>query len=233
MLMQIIGHRGAAGLAPQNSLASIQAAIKAGVDGIEFDIRTTADNQLILSHDDSLKRTHDIDTKISDSTLDDLRQVIENKGQTIATLDDVLKINHSPGWFIEGKGDGWARPLAEKLKDSPNNTLTHVISFNHRELSTFSKLKPQISCYALSYSPIFALFSATKYDFEGIDLFFLALNPVAYWLAKRRNLKIIVFTINKLWLARIFYKLYPDITLTTNTPQLMQSLRAKKDKSAT
>lgn len=49
--MKIIGHRGARGLAPENTLESIQAALTAGADGIEIDTHVTADNVIVLSHD--------------------------------------------------------------------------------------------------------------------------------------------------------------------------------------
>lgn len=49
--MLIIGHRGAAGLAPENTLESLTAGMDAGADILEFDIRSTADHTLILAHD--------------------------------------------------------------------------------------------------------------------------------------------------------------------------------------
>ena len=67
--MNIIGHRGAAGLAKENTLASIEAAIKNKVDGIEFDIYVTKDNQIVLSHEDNLLRTFSIDKNLSSLSL--------------------------------------------------------------------------------------------------------------------------------------------------------------------
>lgn len=49
--MLIIGHRGAAGMAPENTIASLQAALDAGADVIEFDARVTADGVPVLVHD--------------------------------------------------------------------------------------------------------------------------------------------------------------------------------------
>ncbi len=53
---EIVGHRGAAGLAPENTLASFEAALEAGCDRIEFDLRTTADGELVVFHDARLGR---------------------------------------------------------------------------------------------------------------------------------------------------------------------------------
>jgi len=52
----IIAHRGASVEAPENTLAAIRAAQEAGADWVEWDARVTADGQLLLQHDDSLKR---------------------------------------------------------------------------------------------------------------------------------------------------------------------------------
>src|SRR4051812_36790781 len=49
--MLVIGHRGAAGLAPENTLESLRAGLDAGADILEFDVRLTSDNIPVLSHD--------------------------------------------------------------------------------------------------------------------------------------------------------------------------------------
>ena len=55
--MQVIGHRGAAALAPENTRESFDRALSLGVDAIETDIRATSDGKLILIHDKRLDRT--------------------------------------------------------------------------------------------------------------------------------------------------------------------------------
>jgi glycerophosphoryl diester phosphodiesterase len=52
--MLVIGHRGAKGLAPENTLSSLQAGIAAGVDMIEIDLRRAKDGRIVLSHDPDL-----------------------------------------------------------------------------------------------------------------------------------------------------------------------------------
>lgn len=55
--MQVIGHRGAAALAPENTIEGFDVALALGVDGIETDIRETSDGELVLIHDRRLDRT--------------------------------------------------------------------------------------------------------------------------------------------------------------------------------
>ncbi len=55
--MQVIGHRGAATLAPENTWEGFDVALSVQVDAIETDIRETRDGELILMHDERLDRT--------------------------------------------------------------------------------------------------------------------------------------------------------------------------------
>lgn len=54
--MQIIGHRGASGHAPENTLASFRLAFEMGCDGVEFDVQQSADGKLLVFHDWQLER---------------------------------------------------------------------------------------------------------------------------------------------------------------------------------
>jgi len=71
-----IGHRGAPSQAPENTLASVRAALRTGVDGVEFDVWYTADRKMIVIHDDRLARTTDGgDARVEEKTLAELRQL--------------------------------------------------------------------------------------------------------------------------------------------------------------
>ena len=69
----VVGHRGAGGefaqIAPENSLAAIRAALWMGQDGVELDVRHTADDQLVVMHDGSVDRTTDGTGSVSGMTL--------------------------------------------------------------------------------------------------------------------------------------------------------------------
>ena len=54
---RVIGHRGAAGRAPENTLAGLRRAKQLGCEAVEFDVRLTADGALVLCHDATLDRT--------------------------------------------------------------------------------------------------------------------------------------------------------------------------------
>lgn len=93
--MIIFGHRGAAGEAPENTIAALQHAIGLGITHFEIDIRLSADEELVVLHDSNLLRTAGIDQDIHDIQAKDLAD-IEVQGRNgertrgIPTLEALL-----------------------------------------------------------------------------------------------------------------------------------------------
>lgn len=226
--MKIIGHRGAAWLALENTLESFRAAKQAGVDAIEFDIHLTRDGEFVVSHDTTTGRTGDQDLVIKDHTLKQLKSVLLHNGERMPTLEEAVEAIGDTRIVVETKGSKWARPLAKKLQHYPNADII-VIAQDHRELARFRKLMPGMPAYVVQrFNPIDTLqtlHDAHQHQFTGVDLNFWLLTPLTYWLAERYKLDIIVYSVNHLWIARFLRFLFPDITITTDRPDRLQSLR--------
>jgi glycerophosphoryl diester phosphodiesterase len=75
MSIQIVGHRGAAGVAPENTLPSFEAAWAAGVAWVETDVHLTRDGAPVLLHDATLDRTTTGHGPVSEVAWDELRAV--------------------------------------------------------------------------------------------------------------------------------------------------------------
>lgn len=93
----VIGHRGAAGHAPENTLASLRAAAALGVRWVEFDAKLTGDGRIVLFHDERLERTTDGAGRIADMRLKNLRTLDAGawfgepfRGERIPTLSEAL-----------------------------------------------------------------------------------------------------------------------------------------------
>lgn len=69
----IIGHRGASAVALENTLPAFAAAIAAGADGVEFDVRLSSDDVPVIIHDDTLSRTHGVRRRVAELTAEELR----------------------------------------------------------------------------------------------------------------------------------------------------------------
>ncbi len=76
---------------PENSIAAFKAAVKKGY-AVELDVRLTKDGEVVVFHDDNLKRMCNVNAKISDMTLSELNKIrLLNTNETIPSLNDVLR----------------------------------------------------------------------------------------------------------------------------------------------
>ena len=98
----IIAHRGASHYAPENTLAAFQLAVEQGADGIELDVRLSADGHLVVIHDASVRRTTNGRGWVANLTLGQLRELNVSEHcpkraggalprQQIPTLDEVFE----------------------------------------------------------------------------------------------------------------------------------------------
>lgn len=231
--MKVIGHRGAAGLALENTIESIKAAKLAGVDAIEFDVRLTSDGHFVLCHDDTLGRVSKHDRHIKEVAAEHIETIKLHNGEKLPTLTEALDAVGETTAIIEAKGAGWAKPLAKFLESYSDRAII-VISFNHDELSTFAKQIPKVPVYAVERTSPFEIIQIAKQNhLTGIDMNFWLLNPLTYWIARRKNMEIIVYTVNFRFIAWFLSILFPRISITTDHPQLMQFVRERPKKSLT
>lgn len=75
VLPQLVAHRGYPDRYPENTLRGVRAAIEAGALHVEFDVQMSADNELVVIHDDNLQRTANIDQSVFDATVAQLRKI--------------------------------------------------------------------------------------------------------------------------------------------------------------
>jgi glycerophosphoryl diester phosphodiesterase len=87
----IVGHRGAAGHEPENTLRSFHRALELGVDGIELDVRLSADGELMVFHDATLRRRAQDRGTLARRTRRELRALDAGDGECIPTLREVFE----------------------------------------------------------------------------------------------------------------------------------------------
>lgn len=97
MIGPVIGHRGAAARAPENTLAGLRRAKALGCDWVEFDVRLTGDGALVLCHDPWLDRTTNGSGLVSAKSLAAIRECDAGSwfdpnfaGERVPTLDEAL-----------------------------------------------------------------------------------------------------------------------------------------------
>src|SRR5690606_8564378 len=82
----MIAHRGASAYEPENTLPSFELAEDLNADYVELDVHLTGDGEMIVMHDDDVKRTTEAVGKIKDFTLAELKELTANeeKGEKVA-----------------------------------------------------------------------------------------------------------------------------------------------------
>ena len=137
--MKIIGHRGARGLAPENTLASLQKALKHHVDLVEVDVRVSEDGVPLLHHDKAVKDPSGKRLKIRESSWEELKI---HKPDLI-TLDQALTfIKGRVPLYIEVKMKVDTRPIIEILKSYKYPFL--LASKSQKTLVALHKAMPEI-----------------------------------------------------------------------------------------
>lgn len=89
-MVYVIGHRGAAGHAPENTLKSFNKAVELGADMVELDVHLCATGEPVVIHDDTVDRTTDGSGRVRDLSLDELKALDAGDGERVPTLVEVI-----------------------------------------------------------------------------------------------------------------------------------------------
>lgn len=209
--MLIFGHRGAAGLAPENTLLSVRRALEFGANGIEVDVHFV-DGRLIVMHDDTVNRTTNGRGRLADFRFGQLRALDAGLGEVIPTLEEIVELMPRGKILnVELKGKGTAIPVGELF-----NRLIRQGGWRASDtlVSSFepSELRPLSNCEF----PLAILFTRPPRDFFGIakNLGATAVNPQRRFAtapficaAHENGLRVFPYTAN---LSRDIQRLYKE-----------------------
>jgi len=144
----IVGHRGAPERAVENTRSSFIAALEAGASIIETDIRLTADNALVISHDPDFSRFGGPSVPISGSTRLELEQIVLRDGignsEKPYFMDDALRDFPAVEFSVDLKDPGpeIVHVWSELLRDRSISERCITASFRDRTLRIFRGLNP-------------------------------------------------------------------------------------------
>jgi glycerophosphoryl diester phosphodiesterase len=199
-----VGHRGARGYEPENTLRSFKTAMDLGADMIEFDVRTCRSGEVVVIHDECVDRTTDGKGKVADMTLAELKRLDAGKGERIPTLEEVLDLAQDRLKVdVELKGQTSAAAVADIL----NKYVTAgrlicsellVTSFEHGTLlAQFREASPRVPT-GLLFSEVpdnFAL-KAAEMGAQWVALYYKFTTREIVQEARGRGLKILIWTVN-------------------------------------
>jgi glycerophosphoryl diester phosphodiesterase len=197
-----IGHRGAAGYAPENTLASFRKALELRVDMIELDIHRCASGELVVIHDDTLDRTTNGSGEVALHTYAELRALDAGDGETIPLLSEVLDlVDRKAALNIELKGSDTAPllPLIDACISGRGWLPEHFLlsSFDHLVLWKIKEQDARLRTGALAAAlpEGFAAF-AREMQAYAVNVPFAAATKEFVDDAHRRELMVYAYTVN-------------------------------------
>jgi len=231
----IIAHRGAASLAPENTIASVKLGFEFA-EAVEIDIHLTQDKKIVVIHDHTTARTAPgSNFIISETTSESLRGLDvgswkneKYKGEKIPFLEEVLKIvPKDKTLVIEVKGDTAVLPyLRDAVEKSGKKDQFIIISFNKDAVVQWKKIMPQMSVLWLIHSfeqyPLEeAIRIAKENNLTGFNVFYQLINPDFMKTMEEAELKVYVYTVNEEEIALKLKEFKVD-GITTDRPQYLR-----------
>jgi glycerophosphoryl diester phosphodiesterase len=221
----IIAHRGASDIAPENTLKAFQMAIELEADYIEFDVRCSADKELVIIHDNCTLRTTKTLKWINQMNLEKIKLLDAGENETIPTLSELIKCTKGKiSYICEIKVRGIIDNVVKLL--AKNNLLdsTILISFKHDELLQIQNQYPNLKLGAIVPTAFGwltnwfvkkqTITTAKRNQFYAINPYHRIINRNYVRLAHNKNLKVFPWTVNSYKSINRVIKLKVDGILT-------------------
>lgn len=147
-----IAHRGASGIAPENTCAAFKKATEIGVDAVELDLHGTIDDEIVAIHDPTLDRTTNISGYTNQTTLNTIKQADagtwfnpQYAGETVPTLEEALDcIAGTTIAVLEIKDAKITESVVQKITEMNLLEMVVIISFQSEVIKTIRAMETRI-----------------------------------------------------------------------------------------
>ncbi len=218
--MSLVSHRGAAGLAHENSWEAIQIAKKYKPAFIEVDVHRTSDGVFIMYHGD-VKQAY------SGRDRPETYTQLKNRVPTLLKLEDlIMRDKHDFPFMFDIKCSDASSQLMEYLQTVGLPSGSGFTTPHASALVTAKKAFPEaMTLISQKYQagPIRAIELARDRGFSGISLNKWWLGPLPYFMCKYYKKQIMVYTIDHSIWIKLAQKIFPSIMLCTNNPDKYRS----------
>jgi glycerophosphoryl diester phosphodiesterase len=195
-----IGHRGACGHEPENTLRSVRRALELGAHGIEIDVRLVH-GELLVMHDARLERTTNGRGYLARKPLAYLRTLDAGRGERIPTLREVIEtVNRRAFLNIELKGARAAQPVSALIHE-----FVHARGWHYEDFLVSSFMRGELRAIRDPRIPIGLLLTRPTrlYALSARRVRACTVNPAARYVtarfvadAHRRGLRVLPYTVN-------------------------------------
>ena len=246
--VQVIAHRGGAALRPENTLEAFEHAARMGADALEMDVRATSDGAIVVLHDATVDRTTDGTGRIEQLTFEALQALdagyrwssdggrsfpFRGKGVRVPKLEDVFRRLPAARMVVEMKqlGADFAAGLCALVRRAAMSQKVLVASVDHGTLGAFRDACPEVATSMSAREARFFIGVWSSYPTAALALQIplrvrerTIAGPDLLEAARRRNLKVHVWTINNEERMRQLIGMGVD-GIITDRPDRLRALR--------
>ena len=206
--VEIIAHRGASYLAPENTVAASRLAWELGSDAVECDIYLSKDNKIMSIHDANTLRTTGRDYTVKDTDSDILRTLDagafkgkEFTGEKIPFLEEIIQVvPEGKELVVELKCGPEVLPYLKKvIKKHGKNKRFVFIAFNLNTITETKKAFPRNPCYWLCSNKDLLeqnFPEVKKAGLEGVSLMYRIIDNDVMNIASDLGLEVFTWTVN-------------------------------------
>ena len=247
--MQVIAHRGGAGLRPENTLTAFRHAADLGADILEMDLRTTADGAIVVIHDATVERTTDGVGAVAAMTLAGLKRLdagyrwsvdggqsypYRSLGVRVPTLAEVFEQLPAARMVLEMKqpfAPASIAALCGLIRRAGRQNKVLVASFAGEALREFRRDCPEVatsmsSLEARLFIVLFGLYTPSVPALQAPDRLrdTVLVTPHLVDRARKHNVKLHAWTVNDEERLRELVKMGVDGVMT-DRPDLLLAIR--------
>ena len=178
---EVVAHRGYSSVFPENTLASFAGAMDIGADYIELDVQLSKDRQVVVFHDNDLKRITGVKGAVSDYTLEELSALDAGSwfspsfaGERIPTLKEALELIGTSECkvYLElkdiGEAEGFEEAVLEVVQQCNMKDKCVFASFRYNYLKHFKELDSDLQTLYNTYSGKTTLSEEFPADYYGL-----------------------------------------------------------------
>ncbi|KAA3647424.1 MAG: glycerophosphodiester phosphodiesterase [Bacteroidetes bacterium] len=245
----IIAHRGASGLAPENTLAAFAKAIEIGVDRLEMDLRQTIDGEVVVIHDKTIMRTTNGWGSVRKLSLKNIQKYSAGSwfhynfsSEKVPTFREVLKlVNGQTKLLLEVKeGSPYHHNIERNILNLINEFDAHkwciVQSFNDKVLENFRELpnlNSDVQKLFEAFIPVAPFYGGSRFSYkrirsygfaEEVNINYRYVTPLVVRKVHELGKKVNVWTVNQPENLVKYTKMGVDGIITDYPDRLRQAL---------
>ncbi len=226
-MVDILGHRGAAAEAPENTLRGFQRGLDLGVAGMELDVQLTKEGRLAVIHDATVDRTTNGRGRVRDFTLAALQKLDAGQGEHIPELEEVVELVRGRAYLlVELKQTEAAPALLRFCQERRLFGEVRIISFWHPAVKALKEQEPRLQTGVLMVGcPADPAGLARAAQAGTLVLNYQYVNRELVDAAHRQGLKVSIWNIDAPEILDTYLEMNPDAICTNRPGEIMGYLR--------